>query len=272
MKYRQRGERIMPAMTTQANPPTPWQLISLRPSGEHAALRAAVRRHGGQLVAVSPWRIQYETGLPARQALGVTLAAPVVIFTSPAAVRAAGQLSVLQRPPQACWMSVGAGTAAALHRQGIDQVVVPTRMDSEGLLALPVLTQHLPCDVGLVTAPDGRATLTATLRARGARIVRADVYRRVPITLRAAVLARLRTISDRSVLAVSSGVALRLTLAQLPAELAQRWRQGPVVVASERLLQLAQALEFTHVQRAAGPLPAQLAAAAAAIMTPSIHD
>ena len=37
------------------------------------------------------------------------------------------------------WIAVGSGTGDALARAGIDGVVTPIRMDSEGLLALPCL-------------------------------------------------------------------------------------------------------------------------------------
>lgn len=262
----------MAVMSTPATTPAPWHLISLRPRGEHGALRAATARHGGHLVAASPWYIQRECGQSASQALLAALAAPVVIFTSPAAVNAANGLIPLRRPHTACWMSVGAGTAAMLHHYGVDQVHVPARMDSEGLLALPELARQLPGEVGLVTAPGGRMTLSETLTHRGARLLRADVYRRVPLTLRAATLARLSRVADRCVLAVSSGEALQVVLRQLPSELATAWRVQPVVAASERLLQLVREHGYSRVYRAPGPLPGQLAATAASIMTSRTLD
>ncbi|RBH28516.1 uroporphyrinogen-III synthase, partial [Xanthomonas oryzae pv. oryzae] len=45
-------------MTGLAHPDAAWTLISLRPSGEHAPLRRAVARHGGRVLALSPWRLQ----------------------------------------------------------------------------------------------------------------------------------------------------------------------------------------------------------------------
>ena len=62
-------------------------------------------------------------------ALVQALAAPVVVFTSPAAVRAAAQLRPLAVRTGQHWLAVGAGTAAALRRAGIVQVQAPGRMD-----------------------------------------------------------------------------------------------------------------------------------------------
>ncbi|GAE51574.1 hypothetical protein XPR_0899 [Xanthomonas arboricola pv. pruni MAFF 301420] len=141
-------------------PPAPaadaWTLISLRPSGEHAPLRRAAARHGGRLLALSPWRLQTNDTPQARAALRQALHAPIAVFTSPAAVHAAHRLAPLQRPAQAQWVSVGDGTARALQACGIDTVIRPERMDSEGLLALPLFRQSLQA-VGLVTAPGGAA-------------------------------------------------------------------------------------------------------------------
>ncbi len=258
----------MPTMSVHATASDPWYLVSLRPSGGHAPLRRAAARRGAQLLAASPWRLQRSDDAAAGQALARALAAPAVIFTSPAAVAAAQALAPLRRPPGAAWMAVGAGTARALQRHGVAPVHRPARMDSEGLLALPALAACLPGEVGLVTAPGGRGVLTPALEARGARVVRADVYRRVALALRPATLRRLAEHHASSVLALSSGEALLTVLPQLPPPLARAWRARPVVAASERLAALALAQGFVDVHRSAGPQPGQLAAAAAALMTP----
>ncbi len=84
-------------MTGLAHPDAAWILISLRPSGEHAPLRRAVARHGGRVLALSPWRLQTNDAAQARDALRQALAAPIAVFTSPAAVQAAHRLAPLRR-------------------------------------------------------------------------------------------------------------------------------------------------------------------------------
>ncbi|MFX9532994.1 uroporphyrinogen-III synthase, partial [Acinetobacter baumannii] len=77
-------------------------------------------------------------------------------------------------------------------RAGLEPVAVPERMDSEGLLALPELRDVRGIAVGLVTAPGGRDAIAPALRARGAQVRRADVYRRLPLPPSPRTLARLR--------------------------------------------------------------------------------
>ncbi|WP_425612160.1 uroporphyrinogen-III synthase [Xanthomonas indica] len=254
-------------MSAHATAAPAWTLISLRPQGEHAPLRRAAARCGGRVLALSPWRLRPRTDPATRAALAAALAAPRIIVSSPAAVRAAAALQPLAARPGQCWLAVGAGTARALRQHGIAEVATPARMDSDGLLALPELAAP-DVPVGLVTAPGGRGLIAAHLQARGTPLLRADVYVREPVPLRPADLARLRA-APPGVLAVSSGEALHQLLAQLPEELAQAWRMRPVVVASARLAALAGDLGFTEVVQAAGPMPQQMVAAAVAIVTRS---
>lgn len=240
-----------------------WYVISLRPRGEHAALRREAAKHGGGLIALSPWRLQLRDDDVAHAALNEALAASRVVFTSPAAVRAAQALQPLQVQPTQIVCAVGAGTAAALRRAGIGDVQSPARMDSEGLLALPVLQEVHGRDVGLVTAPGGRGEIAPALAARGARVLRADVYAREPVPLSARALQQLRETDTPLALALSSGEALQRVLAALPSDLVDRMKQAHVVAASERLRNLAHELGFTDIEIAPGPRPADLIDAAA---------
>ncbi|WP_229814857.1 uroporphyrinogen-III synthase [Vulcaniibacterium thermophilum] len=240
-----------------------WYVISLRPQGEHGALRRAAARVGARTVALSPWKLVPLEDAHARAALEAALAAPRVVFTSPAAVRAAARLAALRRRRAQAWCAVGAGTAAALRRAGLEPVAVPERMDSEGLLALPELRDVRGIAVGLVTAPGGRDAIAPALRARGAQVRRADVYRRLPLPPSPRTLARLRALDAPAVLVASSGEALERTMQALPADLAARLRAGPLVVASARLAERARALGFADIRLARGPRPADLVAAAA---------
>lgn len=243
-----------------AQPPG-WYVISLRPQGEHAALRRAAARHGAGLLALSPWRLQQCSDAEAQLALQLALQASRVVFTSPAAVRAATALQTLQATRDQCWIGVGSATAAALKRAGVDPVQSPLRMDSEGLLALPALQAIDGIDIGLVTAPQGRDLLASTLAQRGARVLRADVYRRVPLPLSPRALEQLRTLDGPACIALSSFAALTQALASLPPDLLPAFKALPAVAASARLQQLASAAGMVHVQRAEGPRPAQLLAA-----------
>jgi uroporphyrinogen-III synthase len=248
--------------TASLRPPlTGWTVISLRPSGGHAALRRAAQRHGAQLLPMSPLALR---PCPAETTLGPALAAARVVFTSPAAVRFAAVQAPLQARPEQIWLAVGAGTAAALRRHGITARYCAERMDSEGLLSLPALADLAQCEVGLITAPDGRELLADALRQRARRLLVAHVYRREPRRIGAAAWQRLRAQTGPVALAVSSSQALQALLEQCPPDLRTTLRGAVALVASARLEQAAQQAGFAARVRAASARPNALLSALAA--------
>ncbi|MCD9032473.1 uroporphyrinogen-III synthase, partial [Luteimonas sp. Y-2-2-4F] len=91
-------------------------VISLRPAGDHAAMRRAAARRGLGTIALSPWRIAARDDDEARRALAAALDAPLAVFTSPPAVRAAAALMpAALAAPGRVRIAVGAGTRAALE-------------------------------------------------------------------------------------------------------------------------------------------------------------
>ena len=236
-------------------------MISLRPQGQHAGLRRAAATHGARVLALSPLRIQHRDDAGTRAALRAALAADVVVFTSANAVRAAAALQALRPRRARTWLAVGAGTAAALARAGVNDVLAPMQMDSEGLLALPALADVRGRTIGLVTAPGGRDRLAPALRARGAAVLRADVYARVDIAPSTRALARLRTLSAPRLLALSSGEALASMLAAVPDDVRLRLQRTPVLAASDRLAALARSHGFDDIEVAASARPRDLLAA-----------
>lgn len=245
-----------------AEPPG-WYVISLRPQGEHGTMRRAAAAHGARVLALSPWRLQLHDDPQAREALRNALAAPRVLFTSPVAVRAAAALMELRSLPGQHWIAVGSGTARTLRHAGVAAVESPARMDSEGVLGLPSLQALQGMAVGLVTAPQGRDVLASTLRSRGATVVRADVYTRVPVALSSRAMQRLHSLDAPAAVALSSGAALQQLLSCAPAEVLNRLHAMPVVAVSTRLQQLAREVGFTDVTVADGPMPRQILAAMA---------
>jgi uroporphyrinogen-III synthase len=236
-------------------------VISLRPVGGHGAVRRAAAALGARTLALSPWRIVPLDSDNARGGLERALAAPRVVFTSPAAVAAAAALQPLRPRAGQAWLAVGAGTARALERAGAGGVESPPRMDSEGLLALPALQDVRGMDVGLVTAPGGRGVIAATLAARGARVLRANVYQRVPVPPAPRAVAALRALDAPAFLLLSSGEALEHVLASLPAEALAALRRAAVVAASERLAELARGRGLAVAAVAASARPAAMLAA-----------
>ena len=246
-------------------------MISLRPSGQHDALRRAAAVHGARVLALSPWTLAARDDAASRRALGAALACARVLATSPNAVRAAAALQPLHARRGQQWLAVGAGTARALARAGIAEVAAPARMDSEGLLALPALQELRGIEVGLLTAPGGRDVIEPALLQRGARVLRADVYARVPRALSSRSLAALGALQAPAWLALSSGEALEQVLAQLPADAAAVLRRARVVAASARLAELARVHRFADVAIAASARPRDLLAAIVADASASMR-
>lgn len=248
-------------MSRAPRQPPRWYVISLRPSGEHAPLRRLAAQYGGGLIALSPWRLRTRDDADTRAALDRALAATRALATSPAAARALRELRPDWRAsPTQRWYAVGAGTAAALAAAGIAQVRWPRRMDSEGLLDLPELQDLRGEDFALLSAPGGRGLIEQALRARGARVIRADVYERVAQAPSRAQAQRLCALEAPALLALSSGEALQRLLAQLPDAAGAALRRARVSAASPRLAELARGLGFADVAVADGPLPEQLLA------------
>ena len=246
------------------DPATPgWYVISLRARGEHAPMRAAAASVGAGIVTISPWRLRMRDDAATRARLREALAAPRVVFTSPVAVRASRRLQPLRALPGQRWFAVGEGTATALRRAGVADVEAPQRMDSEGLLSLPGLSALRDETVGFVTAPGGRGVLVPALEARGARVIRADVYERIAVAPSPRSLAQLVNLQAPATLALSSGEALGLVIDALSEAQRDRLLHSRVVAASERLAGLAREYGFTDVVVARSARPVDLIAAAA---------
>ncbi len=200
-----------------------------------------------------------------RTALLAALAADVLLFTSPNAVRAAATLHPLHARHGQHWLAVGRGTQRALARAGI-AALAPTRMDSEGLLGLPALANVHALRIALVTAPGGRGVIAPTLQARGAQVLRVDVYARAAVTIpkqRWALLATALRQPAHVALALSSGEALHALLAQTPPALLPILRKVRVAAASARLAQAAHDAGFRLVEQASSARPADVLAAIA---------
>lgn len=239
-------------------------MLSLRPRGQHAGLRAAAARRGARVLALSPVAIEPRADAATRKALVQALRADIVLYTSPNAVAAAAAMQSLETHRGQLVLAVGSGTRRALRRHGVD-AQAPGRMDSEGLLAMPQLATVAHRRIGLVAGAGGRDAIAPALRERGAEVSRADVYVRAALPPSAQALERLRqALADprHVLLALSSGDALRQAMAGLPDSLRKRLARIAVVAASQRLADAARATGFRRIAIAADARPASLLRAA----------
>jgi len=238
-----------------------WFVVSLRPVGQHAAVRRAIRRVGAIPVSLPGLRLRMRDDPATRDALAGALACERIIFTSPVAVRSAARLQTLAAVRKPLVMAIGRGTQAALRREGIGTVVCPPIETSEGLLALPELGDVAGLSIGLITAPGGRGLLASALAARGAELRIAQVYSREPARLTRRHLAALRAANGSGALLLSSGEALGNVLAALPEAARRRLHDCTVIASSARLAELARAAGFVRIVSAAGANPREMLAA-----------
>lgn len=219
-----------------ASPLAQWYVISLRPQNLHAGVRKAASALGARCFAMSPLRLR---PLDAGRDLAQALACPRILATSPAAVRMAHAQHPLDNAKDKTWLTVGRGSARALHRLGIQRVLVPENgADSSALLAHPELQDIHGQRIGLITAPGGRGLLEKTLRERGARLAVAHVYRRETCAFGKARIAALATLPETTALMVSSGEAFEAAWRQFESRMQETLRRRPAIASSQRLAEM----------------------------------
>ncbi len=232
-----------------------------RPAGTGNTLVRRVRALGGTPLLVPGSSLRAADDAKAtRETLKIALTSDVVIFTSPAAVSHAQQLAPLRS--RARMLAPGPGTLHALRRAGCTDVTAPPREDSEGLLALAVLQNVRGKRIGIIGAPGGRGLLARALSRRGAHVMHAHVYRRLPARLDRRHTEALRNDGRKPLyVLLSSAEALGHLLAGLPCDARRTLLAGCAVVSSERLAAIVRKARFSRVVRSESARPADMLAA-----------
>ena len=224
------------------------RVVVTRPARQAAALADRIRQAGGRPLLFPLLAI---TGPADPEALRPLLErlpdTDLLIFVSPNAVRygleqlaAYGGLPVNSR--LAC---VGQGTARALEQlAGRAPDLLPAAGDdSEALLALPTLQQVDGLQVAIFRGQGGREQLAETLRARGAQVGYAEVYRRVrPDNDPEQLLGPLRQ-GAIDIISVTSGEALD-NLIEFGAPELETLQRTPLVVFHQRIADAARRRGF----------------------------
>ncbi len=185
----------------------------------------------------------------------------LLLFVSANAVRYAFPQMPEQIPLDLRVAAVGEATARALESVGLDPTLVPQDgCDSEALLALPELQQVAGWNILIVRGDSGRDLLRDTLSARGAQVEYVEVYRRrLPERNPANLIANWDRLVD--VVTVTSVQILDNLVTLLGEEGAQRLRETPLVVASERIARRAAEHGCGEVHVADSALDADMLAA-----------
>lgn len=217
------------------------RVLVTRPADQAELLCRLLETHGAEVV-----RLPLQAIEPARQEAAVARTlqqareAWAWIFTSANAVRHARSLDAGVWPR--C-VAVGPATAAALQQIGIDSVVTPEREhSSEGVLAMAELQDVRDRRIVLVTGEEGRDLIETGLDARGARVERIEVYRRVALPHMPDALAQAIAAVDAAI--VTSGEALQQLAQRMPAAAQAALLGLQLVVPSRRVVELAHELGF----------------------------
>lgn len=171
----------------------------------------------------------------------------LAIFISPNAVNygIAAIRAVTQIPQSLRIATVGRGSADALRKSGIANIIVPAEsFDSEGLLALPELHDVAGKSVMIFRGDGGRELLGDTLKSRGATVEYATCYQRSKPELDTGLL--LAEAPDA--ISVTSSEALGHLWQMLDNKAQQALRHTPLFVPHQRIAELARRQGWLHVE------------------------
>ena len=227
-------------MTPPADPARPLAGVSVlitRPAHQAEPLARLIEQAGGSAVRFPTIEIAPPADPAALAAVLERLSGfDIAVFASVNAVeQVCARLAARERswPPRLAAFGVGRATVAALERCAIQAQAPAQRFDSEGLLALPALSQPAGRNVVIFRGEGGRELLAETLRARGARVTYAECYRRVrPRTDIAPVRERLGR-GEIQVVCITSSEGLRNLVAMLGAGARAGLAHATIVVLSE---------------------------------------
>lgn len=241
------------------NPPCDLAGLSVlvtRPAHQSEPLCDLIAAAHGRPIRFPTLEIRGPTDkLAARRELEGARRADLLLFVSANAVRYAFPLLPDQLPLDVAIGAVGRATAQALAEAGLDATLVPERMDSEGLLALPALQAVQGKRVYILRGNGGRELLTEVLRERGAEVRAVEVYRR-QVPANPPGIANLVSNWDRmaQIVTATSNAILDNLFSLLGERGAALLRRTPLVVASQRMAEHAIALrcEAVYVAASAG--------------------
>ena len=164
------------------------------------------------------------------------------IFTSANAVKHARDLWKKDWP--APLAAIGPATAAALEAGGQIAMAPVAAYSSEALLELSQFQSVSEKKFLIVTGEEGLAVLAPTLRARGAAVEMAEVYRRVPLPYDEERL--VSALRGTGVIVITSGGALEHLLRLIPETSRPGLLKKQLIVPSPRMVEKASELGFRN--------------------------
>ena len=228
-------------------------VLITRPQQQADRLCRLIEGAGGKAIRLPLLAIEPVIADPATSPLGRLHEWDWLVFVSTNAVDYGVEI-IEALPRQESWpkiAAIGKATAEALEKRGIAVDLAPNRQfNSESLLALPEFEEITGQRFLIVRGAGGRETLADTLRARGAIVAYAEVYRRSMPPVNLADLIDRWQAGEIGVVTLTSGEALG-NLARLLGDTHARWlRDTPLVVIGSRIEQMARELGCLQVRAA----------------------
>ncbi|KZN36080.1 hypothetical protein N480_19005 [Pseudoalteromonas luteoviolacea S2607] len=152
-----------------------------RPQGKGEALATELANQG-VLALCTPVLALNSVEVSQAQLIEVCEAEILIFISQDAVFNLAAQLEKLAMalPTSNRLLAVGQQTAEAIQHHFARNAIVPTKQDSEGLVALPELQQVEQARIALIKGRGGRAHIAKTLKSRQAILNSCCVYERLP--------------------------------------------------------------------------------------------
>ncbi|MCW8833091.1 MAG: uroporphyrinogen-III synthase [Colwellia sp.] len=185
----------------------------------------------------------------------------MLIFVSVAAVEFAQSSISTANWQYGQIFAVGKATQNALLSLGISQVITPSQENSEGLLALPSLTQDIKGKtITIVRGNGGREHLADSLKNRGAKVSYLESYQRVWRVLAKDISKQWYQQQINCIVVTSNAILEKLVQLMIThgekvnnQQLADYWQKQCIwVVASKRIANKAKALGIDKIVTSAG--------------------
>lgn len=226
-------------------------IVVTRPERQAAALAALIAARGGRAIVFPTLEIRDIDDSSALSDVIERLECfDIAIFVSPNAVER-GLAAIHERrslPVTLRCAAVGRGSARALARHGVNDVIAPVAGDdSESLLELRDLREVEGKRVVVFRGAGGRELIRETLEARGANVEYAECYRRARPLVDAGELLAAWDSPGIAAFVATSSEGLRNLCAMLGARGQERLIRTPVFVTHPRIAQTGRELGLTLV-------------------------
>jgi uroporphyrinogen-III synthase len=228
-------------MTRPESDPTALCLLT-RPAHQTGPLQQALVDGGFQVLVFPTIQIASPPASPQLEQLSDEIAQfDIVLFVSRNAVDYALQVVPREKWPSTLRLGViGKGTSQALQNHNFEVSINPGgSFNSEGLLEAPELQHMDGLRVLVLRGQEGRNLLGDTLRQRGAQIEYREVYRRVLPEYPAGYFADLTRDHFPDIAVFTSAEGLRNCFQLIAPDAAERLRDIPWLLISDRMRETA---------------------------------